>query len=90
MQKLPSFEDKKVALSELSNFFGAFHLKSPIGGFAYGMSSQFTTLFFTYPIEIPDVVRISYSLEKVLTENKRMNANSRKGIVIVINYKLRI
>ena len=59
---LLKYKNKNPVLSSFGNiklfesviFLGAFHLKSLIGGFAYGISSQSRTLPFLLPSTTPD------------------------------------
>jgi hypothetical protein len=56
MQKLLIFRFKQRFYFRIS--LGAFHLKSPTGGCAYGISSQLATPLIKKPCEMPEVVEI--------------------------------
>jgi len=45
--------------------WGAFHLKSPTGGCAYGISSQLATPLIKKPEETPEVVEIFKSFQQM-------------------------
>ena len=78
-----------VRYAELSNFWGALHLRSAIGGFAYGISSQLTTPLFMNPLVIPDVVCILNSLPNKCDEVKIViAANINKYLMIFLLFQI--
>ena len=64
MQKLLIFCASSLLFSRIS--LGAFHLKSPTGGCAYGISSQLATPLSKKPCEMPEVVEISNSSANIV------------------------
>ena len=69
MQKLLTFD--LIRLLFLNIPTGAFHLKSPTGGCAYGISSQLTTPLIKKPCEMPEVEEILKSSAIILLEIKK-------------------
>jgi hypothetical protein len=69
IQKLPTFGLINLFLLELS--LGAFHLKSPTGGCAYGISSQLVTPLIKKPCETPEDEEIFKFLAIIELEIKK-------------------